>query len=344
MRALVLLLAAGVLACAAPENTPTPPVNGAPAPAPVADPPQAATPRVKLKVAYGAVAGGMAAPWFAQEGGAFDRNGLEVELSLISGGSQLLAALFGGDVQLGAVGAGPVVQGRLEGSDLVLVASLSNTLVFSLYGVPSVESPQALRGREVGVSRFGSTTDLAARLALRHVGLEPERDVTIKQVGGVPETLAALEAGAIAAGILSPPTTLKAQDAGLREFVDIDALNVPYTGTGIAVSQAYLVANRDIVRRFLLGIVEGITRAKRDPEFAKQVIGRYTNTEDPRILAETYRLYVERGLNDVPYVSAAAVETAIEEVALANPKAQGTDPTSYFDNTVLEELERRGRP
>jgi hypothetical protein len=126
--------------------------------------------------------------------------------------------------------------------------------------------------------------------------------------------------------------------------LDISALNIPYTGTGIAVSQAYLAANRDVVRRFLLGVVEGIGRAKRDAEFAKQVIGRYTSTEDARILAETYRLYVERGLNDIPYVSVAALETAIEEVSALNPKAQGTDPTSYFDNSVLEEVERHGRP
>ena len=169
-----------------------------------------------VRIAVGAASVAQLPGWTAVEGGYFSREGLHPELILISGGPQTVAALLGGDVSLAQVYSQPLLSAKLSGADTVILAGLINQPLFSVMSVPSVERPHDLKGKRMGITTYGSASDLALRLALRKWGLKAETDVSILQIRGIPEILVALQSGAIDAGVVSPPTNIRAVKAGFK--------------------------------------------------------------------------------------------------------------------------------
>src|SRR5580765_3597240 len=151
------------------------------------------------------------APLFvAIDSGAFKKHGLEVRY--IVTGARTIQALIGGSVQFAqGVSSRTVPAAVLGGADAVLIANFSDKLLFTMRSGPEINSIRDLKGKVVGVSGVGGSIDFATRLALRDVGLVPDKDVAIRSVGGVPETVAALRARVIHAGTLSPPSSFVAQ-------------------------------------------------------------------------------------------------------------------------------------
>src|SRR5499427_3845195 len=148
-----------------------------------------------VRVAYSAISGAMAPLWVTQEGGYFRREGLDVELLYIGGGSLLIQSILGGDVQFSYGPSVPVVNSALRGSDLVFIAKTGDTLIFSVMTKPEIREPGDLKAKKIGVTRLGGSADLSLEYALKRWGLQRGRDVAVLQTGGLPESLAALRAG-----------------------------------------------------------------------------------------------------------------------------------------------------
>jgi ABC-type nitrate/sulfonate/bicarbonate transport system substrate-binding protein len=282
----------------------------------------------------------MAPAWFAADGGYFAEQGLDVELRYVATATTLTPALLAGEIQVALVGGGEIVQATLAGGDLVLVGSLVPVLVFSLYGAPTLTGLDDLAGKRVAVTRFGTATEFAAREALRRANLEPGRDVALLQAGGVPEALAALQAGGVEAAVLSPPTTLRAREAGLRELIDLGAAGVPYLQTAVATSQRQLAENPEALRRFLRALADGIARAQSDRAFANAAIAAYTGNPGADLVDETYAAFVPR-FPRLPYVPADAVQAALTEIAGRDERARTADPAQFYTNRLVAELEAR---
>ena len=174
-----------------------------------------------MRISYSAISGAMASLWVAQEGGYFKREGLDTELLYIGGGSLLIQSMLSGDVPLAYGPSVPVINASLRGSDLVLIGNTGNSLVFSIMSRPEIKQPAQLKGKKVGVTRLGGSTDWALDAALKQWGLERGRDLIVIQTGGMPEGLAALTSGALDAVVLSPPSNFRAQKAGMHELVDV---------------------------------------------------------------------------------------------------------------------------
>ncbi|MBI3076792.1 MAG: ABC transporter substrate-binding protein [Deltaproteobacteria bacterium] len=196
-----------------------------------------------LTVTYAAISGSHAALWVTKEAGLFERHGLRVQLIYLGGGQATKVLLAGSSPIISISGPAPIAA-AIQGADTVIVATVLNTFIFSIMARPELTRPEALRGRRVGISRFGAATDFALRYALRRWGLEPGRDVAILQVGGVPEILAALRQGAIDAGVLSSPSTRLARRAGFPELVDMGKLGIEYPGACIVTTRRGLRALR----------------------------------------------------------------------------------------------------
>ncbi|MBI4317348.1 MAG: ABC transporter substrate-binding protein [Chloroflexi bacterium] len=214
-RALAALLVVVVVGCSqAPATTPK-----APAEAPKAAPPKEvksevkeAKPEVKeakpqkeasppekkqptkLRVAYSAISGGHSALWITKEKGLFEKYGLDVELQYIASGPTLVQSMIAGEIGLAQTGGGPIISAAVGGADMLIIGGSTQVLVFSLFGHSSLSRVEDLKGKTVGVTRFGSATDFALRQTLKKYNLDPEKDVSIVQVGGLPEILPALQA------------------------------------------------------------------------------------------------------------------------------------------------------
>jgi NitT/TauT family transport system substrate-binding protein len=292
----------------------------------------------RVRIAYSAISGAMGPLWVAHDLGIFSRQGLDVQLLYIGGGSVVTQALIGGDVQFVRLGASAVMQASLRGADLKMIGNTINSLVFSLMTRPEIKSPGDLKGKKIGVTRLGGSTDFALDLALKKWNLRRGPDVAVLQTGGMPQLLGAVMAGSVDAGVISPPTNLTAAKMGLKELVDFGDLPIQYPNSPLATTQAFLDKNRDVALRVVRAYAEGIHRVKTDRDATLKVFTKYTKVEDPDILAELYRIYGVKHLEKIPYVK----PEAVEEVLRSEVKSAAAKPADFIDNTLVADLEREG--
>ncbi len=293
-----------------------------------------------LRVAYSAISGAMSSLWVAQEGGYFKREGLDVELLYIGGGSLLIQSMLSGDVPIAYGPSVPVINASLRGADLQLIGNTGNSLVFSIMSRPEIKQPADLKGKKVGVTRLGGSTDWALDAALKHWGLE-RRDLIVVQTGGMPEGLAGLVANAFGAVVLSPPSNFKAAKAGMQELVDVGQLKIIFPNTPLSASESFIRSNRDTVLRFLRGFAQGLHRLRSDKEFSMKVLSKYTKVNDAETLAQLHQTYGVRYSGDrIPYVRAEGVEEILKKIP--GKEAREAKASSFIDNSLLKELDQSG--
>jgi len=292
-----------------------------------------------IRIAYSAISGAMSPLWVAHDFGLFRRQGLDVQLLYIGGGSVVTQALLGGDVQFVRLGANAVIQSSLRGANLKMIANTINTLVFSLMSRPEIQTAKDLKGKKVGVTRLGGSTDFALKLALKKWGLRRGSDVAVLQTGGMPQLLGAISGGVVDAGVISPPTNLTGAKLGLKELVDFGDIGIVYPNSPLATTQLFLEKNRATALQLLRAYSEGIHRVKTDREGTIKALAKYTKVQDPEILAELYRIYGVKYLEAIPKVRLDAVDEVLRSEVKSATALKSTD---FLDNSLVAELEQHG--
>ncbi len=295
----------------------------------------------KLRVAYAAVTAAFSLPWIAKEAGIFQRHGLDVELVYIAAGSRAVQTLVGGSIDVACIGGPAGVDARLAGADTIYVGIPVNKVIVFTVAAPQIQRIEDLRGKSIGVTRVGTVTDFFTRIFLRQNGLVPDRDVMIRQMGGLPETVAGLKAGQIEGGTFGFPAVLHARAAGFHVLVDYNTAGYRYPLSSIIVTQKLLRTREPAIRAFLESHIEAIHRFKTDANFAMSVIGKYTNTTDRAMLEETQKVYAA-AFERVPYPNVEDMKLGITQVAETNPRAKGADPKDFVDPRLLREIEASG--
>jgi len=280
-------------------------------------------------------------PLFAAiESGAFKKYGMEVRY--IVTGARSIQALNGGSVNFAqGVSSRTVPSAVLAGFDAVLIANFSDKFLFTMHSAPEINSLQDLRGKIIGVSGLGGSTDFATRVALREAGLVPDKDVMIRGVGGVPETVAALRAKLVHAGTLSPPSSFVAQKAGFKMLFDMTSLGVDYVSSGLGVKKTWLVANRLEAKQFVMAMIEGAKILSTDEEFSLRVLTKHTRISDREVLQQSYR-YIKPYFLKAPYPSTRAIKDTLDALAKDLPKAKDADPRDFVDLSIVKEIEASG--
>lgn len=300
----------------------------------------AETPLKIINVAVPAVSLLQAPLFIAIDAGAFKKHGMEVRY--IVTGARTIQALVGGSVQFAqGVSSRTVPAAGLAGADVVLIANFSDKLLFTMHSAPEINSLQDLKGKVVGVSGIGGSTDFATRLALSQAGLVPDKDVAIRGVGGVPETVAALRAKVVHAGTLSPPSSFVAQKAGFKLLFDMSTLGVDYVSSGLGIKKSVLTSNRSEAKQFLMAMIEGAKILTTDEEFSLRVLAKHTRISDRDILKQSYT-YLRPYFLKKPYPSTRAIKDTLDILAKDLPKAKDADPRDFIDNSVLKEIEASG--
>jgi len=293
-----------------------------------------------LRVAYSAISGAMSSLWVAQEAGYFKREGLDVELLYIGGGSLLIQSMLSGDVPFAYGPSVPVINASLRGSDLVLIGNTGDSLVFSIMSRPEIKQPSALKGKKVGITRLGGSTDWALDAALKQWGLE-RAQVTVIQTGGMPEGLAALSSGSLDAVVLSPPSNFRAAKAGMYELADVGQMKIIFPNTPLSTTRLFIRSQRDTALRFMRGFTQGLQRLRTDKEFSTKVLSKYTKVMDSETLAQLHQTYGVRYSGDrIPYVRAEGVEEILKRTP--GKEAREAKAGDFIDNGLLKELEQSG--
>ena len=288
----------------------------------------------KLKAAYSAESSWSLATWVGYDGGFFKKYGLDVDLILIRSASTITSALIASETPMIQLGGNGTIQAALQGADTVNVQTLVPIIPQSLVVTPDIKSPEDIKGKRFGVSRFGALSDLVIRRYIRKFGLDPTKDVTIVQVGGIPELLTAMKAGAISGGSLSPPVLSAAKKAGFKELGDFESLDYKYPAVAVATTRSFIQRQRGAALNFLRAEIEGIHAIRTQKNFAVNVLKKYMRISDPEILEEGYR-YALRFIQARPIPTLDEIRAVLEE--LKRPDAK---PENFVDLSLMQELEK----
>ena len=276
-----------------------------------------------------------------QDAGLWKKHGLEVRMVLFEAGSTLAQVARAGEVKF-AVNSGPTtIASRTQGADSVIIAVSVNTLPYSLVTAKGITKWTDLKGKKIGISRFGSGTDTAIRLVCKKFGLDPAKDLVIIQGGTQPSRLQALIAGSLDATLVSPPLDLKAKKHGLTILVNIAELAIPYPQLVIETTDRFARENPREVKNFLKGFLEGVYYAASHKDETKKLITKYLKESDPEILEATYQSFLQvTDYSANPNLD--GLRNAIEEVGARVPAAKSKKPEDFIDTRFLKELEKEG--
>lgn len=293
----------------------------------------------RLTFLYPSPAGTWVVPMIAKEAKYFEREGLSVELVRVGGSTRIVAALMGGSGQFIHAGEPAVVPAVARGGDVVVIAAISRVPQHQLIGRPEIKDVKDLKGKTVGITSFGASSDFILRFALEKHGLDPAKDVSIIQTGGQPEGLAALLAGKIYAQRMSFPLHLKALQLGMRELVDFSALGLEENNGPVITTRSFIAQRRDTVMRFIRAFVRGMHRYKTDKEFSKKVLGKFAQLNDDQILEATWQEYA-KNLQRVPRPTLKGIQNVIQS-GMGGVKID-LKPERVVDLSIVDELERSG--
>ena len=293
----------------------------------------------KIKVNWTATSGAMSPLWVAMGKGYFAKNGLDVEFAHITSSSKAIQAMIAGDIAFTTMDPLTVIQANSQGADVRMVVGITNRLAFSLMVQPEIARPEDLKGKSIGITRFGSSTHTATLYFLRESGLE--KDVKLLQFQEVPAILAGLMAKQIQGGTVSPPTNSRARKEGFRELINLGVEGPEYPSVAVGTRKAFIDANMDAVRRFVRSYSEGLLTFKSSASAGMEVIKKYTKVDDPSILEDAYGQFA-RYIADVPYVSVKGMETILAELAEKDPKVRGLKPDAFMDMSFVRELDNQG--
>ena len=293
-----------------------------------------------IPVAYSAVSATQSSFFVTKEGGYFEKHGLLVEPVYVASGTKVAQAVIAGEFPVALAG-GTVVNATLGGGDIVIFGGLVNVPSFYIYVHPSIKRPDDLKGKAIGVTTYGSSTDFSIRYLIKKWGMEPDKDIKVLQMGGQPQIVAAMTGGSVQGGVLSSPSNFHATKAGFQLLVDFKKVGLDYPTVSLVSTRSFIKRDPQTVRRFLMAYSEGTERLYRDKEFTMKVIAKYTKTSDREALESAYGFattFIERP----PHLPYKAIETILAQIGEKDPKARTAKPEAFIDPTFYNELESGG--
>jgi len=307
-----------------------------------ARPAHAQAPLEKIRLAYSAIGGSQASFWIPYEAGIFRKHGLDVELLYVAGGGRAAQVVQSGEVPIGVFTGGAVINANLAGGDLVVIASSMNVMTFVVMARPEIKRPEDLKGKKIGVSRFGSATDFGLRYVEEKWPVKRQRDFAVIQVGGVSDVYNALRAGALDAAVINAELAILARREGFRELADIAKMGINFPTSSVITTRSFIKRNENTVRKFMRGFVEGVHFAKTQRGPAIKIMQKYLRSSDAAMFDELYEMYVVRNIPRIPRPSPESLKTVLDQMVESDPRVANLKPEQFIDARFFQELDKEG--
>jgi NitT/TauT family transport system substrate-binding protein len=278
--------------------------------------------------------------WVAKEAGIYKKHGLDVNVIYIEGTPKALMSLFAGELQVVA-GTGPaVVNAKLRGADATMVMGFEVFLPYYLVAVPGINRVEDLKGKTGANHSAATSADFAMRLGLRSVGLDPDKDVTLRAVGATNLRVLVMKQGQAQFTVVSATEREEVEKLGFKVLVDLAGKRIPYPHAGLITSQKILREKHDAMLRFGRSTVEAIHYFKTQKAPTIAVLKKYART-DPTTL-ETAYAYLRTSIPDLPYPTLEGMKTFISEAGRTQPAIAKADPASFVDTSIVKAVEDEG--
>jgi NitT/TauT family transport system substrate-binding protein len=312
----------------------------APSSNPGSSPPQPTL--THISVAYSNISPTILPLWVAKETGVFEKHGLDVDLQYVASATTV-AAVISGQMQVATVGLSEVLGAIAGGADLVILATQVPAYTYVFEVAPGIQTAADLKGKAVGISRVGSSSDIGTRVVLKSVGLDPDKDVNLVQTGSVSERAAAMRTGAIQAGVASPPDTLQMERSGWHPLFDLAALGLPAVTVGAVVQRSYRDSNRAVVQAYIDALMEGIARVHRDKALSLDILRKYLKIESDEDLNVTYAYYARQELMpSAPYPRPEQFADTLAILGQTSERLANLDVAALLDASFVSSAEQRG--
>lgn len=294
----------------------------------------------RIAAGYSAVSATQTGFYIAKDAKLFEKYGLFVDPVYVPGGSRMAQAIIAGEFPLALAG-GNIVNVNLAGGDIVIIGGVVNVPSFYLFVQPAIKRNEDLKGKALGITRYGASTDVSLRAYLKKYGLEPDRDVKILQMGGQPEIVAGMQAGVVQGGILSSPADFRAKRSGFVMLANFAKEGIDYPTTSVVSTRSTIKKDRDTVKRFLMAYSEAVDLLFRDKELAMKVIGKWTRTQDRETLESSIE-YATNFIERPPRLPFKATENILASMAESDPRAKDHKAEEFLDPSIYNELEKSG--
>ena len=296
----------------------------------------------RIKVGYSSIGVGQSLVWVAKEAGLFKENGLDVQLIFIGSSSIVTQAVIAGDVPIAIMSGTAAINSQLAGSDVIMAASTKKDPAQAfLVTAKGISQPAQLKGKKLAVSRLGASSDFILRLILKKLGLVPDKDVAIVQIGSSPVRMAALANGVADGTALTFEEMMVAKKMGFNVLLDLMELGVESLNSDVVTTRRFMRESRDTVQRFIKAMIKGVSFYGVNKKFSMDVIGRYTKSSDLEKIETGYD-YVAKIFLRKPYPPIKGIQLALEEIGEKNPVARSANPEQFIDTTIVKELDQSG--
>jgi NitT/TauT family transport system substrate-binding protein len=296
----------------------------------------------KLKIGYSGTGNTQYILELPRRQGVFRKNGLDTEIVYVTSGSLLSQALIAGNFDVALTRGTTPMLGKLRGSEQLIVANYSNHFNDVFLAAPEITAVKQLKGKRIAVSRFGSGSHILTNLVLKQAGLDPQRDVTVLQIGNSAARLAAIMSRSIEGSLISIDFVPRARREGLHVLVDLTESKVEYPVLSFFMMGPVIEHNRRTVKALIKSISEGVRIFQTDVVAAKAVIKAALRTDDPETL-ELTASRVGKSLEYKPVPTVAAIQTALDELRAIDPaKVQTAKFDDFVDLRAVRELEQEG--
>src|SRR5215467_12968582 len=292
-----------------------------------------------IVIAYPTTSSQFTPLWFTRDVGLYEKYGLDGKLVFIQGGSVLLQAMLAGQVQIAQNGIAETATAILRGGDIRMLGVTAKIFPYSLIAAKNIKGAKDLVGGRVAINRVGDVSAYGSQLALRKLGLNPDKDVTMLQVGGSPQRLAALQSGSVQAAALDFMSGLRLAKMGFPILVQLN-LNYPYLAP--IVSAKFLRENPAGAEAFVKAFLEGIARFKRNREEGIKALARYMKSNEADILSKAYDFIANEFYAENLEPDPKSFQELVEEVSAREPVAKNALIAQVFDLTIARKLEKEG--
>jgi NitT/TauT family transport system substrate-binding protein len=294
-----------------------------------------------VRIASAGLSGELLPLWIAQDRRLFRKHGLETEVITIQGGPLAVQALLSGSVQFHAGGTSSIVDAKMRGADTATIAVFIDSLPYTLVSAQTIKSAGQLKGKRFAVSRLGSVSDLSLRIALRNLGVNPEKEAVILGIGDQTARFSALRSGAVDATVISPPLTVTARKMGFTQITSFQEAGITWAYNSIDATSDFAQKNHQTVLGFLSGFVEAIAYIHKNKEESLVTLRRWMRLEDREALEETYD-YLLKILPRKPYGSDKGMQAVLDAIAIREPLAKKFKPQDFVELRYLKELDQSG--
>jgi NitT/TauT family transport system substrate-binding protein len=286
-----------------------------------------------VRIAFNGLGGGVAPIYLGDDAGIFRKQGLNVELVFIPGGSLSLQALIGKSLDLLLTGGPPVLNAYLQGAKIKIIGGVVNLLPYTFVVTTGIRTAEQVKGKKIGISRFGSNTDYVVRMALNQFALAPN-DVQIIQVGGSQARLVALKSGTIQGTVLSPEETLVAQKMGFTVLLDFIEKGIEFPHVTVVAREDYLESQAQTARAFMRAYLEAVRYYKTHRAEAVKKIMALSKLPE-RQMAEVIYEGSLRATPDDGKPTLKGMEVVLDTVSKESPKAKNLTLQQMLDLLFL---------